>query len=239
MSHKAKKPVLEHIVELRRRLLLSLLAIMVGSIIGYNKRFTVITWLIAPLKQKLYYTNPAGGFDFILKVSLSVGMLLALPYVLYHLISFIKPAMPRELNQSIAIIIFLSVMSALLGVCFAYYISLPVALSFLGEFATNNIESLITAQEYLDFALIYIGVFALFFQAPILFYVAGLITPLTVQKLMKYQKIVILICFIVAAIATPTPDPFNQILMAVPMIALYQVSIAAVWLARRQVSTEV
>src|SRR5690606_20255917 len=112
--------------------------------------------------------------------------------------------------------------------------SLPAALHFLSNFSTGSVTSLISANEYFNFVMIYVACFALLFQMPLIIAFINKITPLTPRLLMKKQRFVILGSFIVAAIITPTPDPLNQTLMALPIIGLYQSSIGVVWQSNRR-----
>jgi sec-independent protein translocase protein TatC len=122
---------------------------------------------------------------------------------------------------------------AFAGVLFAYFVSLPAALHFLAKFGGAGVQSLITVDEYFNFALAYLAGFALLFQLPLLILFVNRIKPLTPGKMMGAQRFVILISFIVAAILTPTPDPFNQLLMAAPAIVLYQIGIIMVMIVNR------
>lgn len=123
-----------------------------------------------------------------------------------------------------------SILLAGAGIAFAYLVSLPAALHFLTNFGGQQVESLITADAYFNFALAYIAGFAVLFQLPLIVLFTNRITPLKPGKMMGAQKYIILGSFIVAAILTPTPDPINQSIMAVPVVLLYQISIILVLL---------
>ncbi len=224
----------EHLAELRKRLAYSLIALLIGTAIGYNLREQVISILVKPLGKQLYYTNPTGGLDFLLKICMFIGFIVALPVIVYNLIQFVAPAVKNRLAERGAKILFYSVILAAAGMTFAYVVCLPAALKFLGEFTSGKIESLITASEYFNFVMLYLGGFAALFQMPLIFVFVNKINRLNAKKLMSKQRVVILVGFVVAAILTPTPDPLNQTLMALPIIVLYQLSVSAVWLANRR-----
>lgn len=229
-----KLTVSEHIEEFRKRLIVSLLALFVGGALGYVYRDQVFDVLIRPLNRELYYTNPAGGFEFLVKVCLFVGFLAAIPILVYQLMKFLAPALPKNITYKTSKVMLASVSLAVAGACFAYFVSLPAALHFLNNFSSGPINELITANEYFNFVMIYVVGFAALFQMPLILFFINKITPLSPKTLMSKQRFVILGSFIVAAILTPTPDPFNQVLMAAPMIMLYQSSIGVVWTSNRR-----
>lgn len=228
-KHSHKIPMMDHVGELRRRALYCLIALFIGGIIGYKFQDQIIAWLVKPLGQQLFYTSPTGGFDFLIKICLFFGFILAVPVIIYNLFKFISPAIPPHVTYSFAKIISVSIVLALAGVAFAYFVSLPSALHFLNNFSNDQVSSLISAQEYFNFVMIYMAGFALLFQMPLVFSFINKVKPLKPSQLLKKQKVVILVSFIVAAMLTPTPDPINQALMAAPIIALYQTSIGVVW----------
>lgn len=218
-----------HIEELRRRALWCIMALVIGGALGYRYQNEIIEWLVKPLGQQLFYTSPTGGFDFLIKICLFFGFLLSIPVIIYNIIRFIAPAVPQHISYSTAKILIISVLLALCGISFAYFVSLPAALHFLNNFTNDQIQSLISAQEYFNFVMIYLAGFAALFQMPLLIAFVNKVTPLKPRSLMKKQRIVILVSFIIAAVLTPTPDPMNQTLMAIPIIGLYQTSIGVVW----------
>ncbi len=224
-----KMAMTEHIAEFRRRSLWCMLALFIGGIIGYKYQEQIIVWLVKPLGQQLFYTSPTGGFDFLIKICLFFGFILAVPVIIYNFFKYISPAIPAHITYSFVKIIVVSIISALAGVAFAYFVSLPAALHFLNNFSNQQVTSLISAQEYFNFVMLYMAGFALLFQMPLVFSFINKVKPLKPARLFKQQRVVILVSFIIAAILTPTPDPINQTLMAAPIIALYQTSIGVVW----------
>ncbi len=225
----APQSVAKHLDELRLRLFIYLIALLIGGVIGYYAQDTIIELLVRPLGQKLVYSSPAGGFEFLVRICLFFGFLVSLPVGVYQLIRFISPAVPRRYMVKTGRLIVLSSLLACLGVSFAYFISLPAALHFLNRFSNENIQSLISANEYTNFVMIYVAGFAALFQMPLIFWVVNRLRRLSALTLIKQQRWVILVSFIVAAVLTPTPDPINQTLMAVPIILLYQVSVMVIW----------
>lgn len=230
----ATKPFIEHVHELQKRLTWSVLALGIGSGIAYMFYEPILALVQKPLGQTLYYTSPTGGFSFLFKICISVGLVLALPVILFHIFGFLGPLLRRKHKASIVAYTMWSVDLAYAGVLFAYFVSLPAALHFLANFGGTSVQSLITADEYFNFALAYLAGFAVLFQVPLLVLFINRITPLKPGKMMSAQRYIILGSFIVAALLTPTPDPFNQLLMAAPAIILYQVGIVLVLLVNRK-----
>lgn len=228
-----RQPFYAHLAELRNRVFAVAASLVGGGVVGYIFREEVKDLLIRPLGQTLYYSSPTGGFDFIFRICLFFGLALAVPTLIYQLLRFVEPIIPKRSRFMMFKFMLASVVLCAAGVSFAYFISLPAALDFLNKFSTSEIKALISADQYFSFIMTYLIGFMLLFQLPLLLVLIHKVTPLDPGGLMKHQRVVILFSFIVAAILTPTPDPMNQSLMAAPMIGLYQISVGSVWAARR------
>lgn len=229
-----RKPFIEHVYELRRRTLISMLAIIAGGFAGYSIHETLLHIIQKPLGQTLFYTSPTGGFSFIFKLCLLFGLILAIPVIVYQILKFLSPLIKRVTRRFVFLCLVSSASLAFAGIAFAYFISLPAALHFLAHFGGQEIQAMITADAYFGFALAYMGGFAVLFQLPLILLLINRITHLKPGPLMRAQRYVLLSSFIVAAILTPTPDPFNQALMAVPIVLLYQFSIVLLWLVNHR-----
>lgn len=216
----------DHIRELRRCLMWSLLFVAIGAGVGYFLHDRIVWLLQQPLGEQLYYTTPTGAFSFIIKVCCVFGLVVALPMILYQIFGFFEPLISLRTRRSILRLVIISFALACAGISFAYFISLPAALHFLVNFGdkAGDIQALITADEYFNFVLAYIAGFAVLFQLPLIIAFINRITPLKPSQLFGITRYVILGSFIVSAIITPTPDPLNQTLMALPIIFLYFVS---------------
>lgn len=121
-----------------------------------------------------------------------------------------------------------------LGMIFAYYISLPSALYFLNRFSTDQIRSLISTKEYFNFVFRYLLGFGIIFQLPLIVIIINTVNKLSLKFFLSKERIVILCSFIFAGILTPTPDIFNQLVMAIPIILLYQITIFILWWVNRK-----
>lgn len=228
-----KMPLTAHIRELRTSLALCLGTLLLGSTIAYGFFKPILHIFQAPLNDKLFYTSPAGGFTFVMKLCLSVGLLFAIPVLVNRVFNFAKPIIPKSMQRAFAWYSLVSVLLAVVGVVFAYFVSLPGALHFLTNFNKEQIQALITVDSYFNFVITYLLGYALLFQTPILMLFVNRVKPLDPGSMLKAERYVILGSFIVAAILTPTPDPWNQLLMAIPMVLLYQFGVVAIWIVNR------
>ncbi|HSE29286.1 MAG TPA: twin-arginine translocase subunit TatC [Candidatus Saccharimonadales bacterium] len=225
-----EKTLLSHLTELRTRVFWVVVFLLIGAGIGYALYDHILQVLIHPLNQTLYYTKPGGGLELMLKICLLVGALLAVPMALFQAFSFLKPLLRDQAKLFIFYLTLCSIFLLALGITFSYFIALPASLKFLMEFSTNNIQALITTDSYLSFVLVNLAIAALMFQLPIILIFIDRIKPLKPKKLLLNQHWVILVSFVLAAIVTPTIDPINQCLIAVPIIILYDVAVASLWI---------
>jgi len=222
-----------HLEEFRRRLMSSAAALIVGVLLGWVLQGPITRLLMRPLDEKLYYSSPTGGLDFLMTLSICTGLMIALPVTVYHILKFIEPAGKMKVAHRGLRLVMISIVLALLGSSFAYFISLPSALTFLKSFDSLNITPLISAKEYLTFTMTYIVSFAIIFQLPLIISFIDRIRPMKPGKLFRKQRWVIAASFVIAAFATPTPDPINQAIMAAPLIVLFNISVLVVWLQQK------
>ena len=221
---------LDHVHELRRRLFWVVGIVLVASSVAYSFLGTILDILTRPLgDERLFYLTPGGGLSFSFKLCALVGIIIAVPFVMYHLYRFLEPLMVSW-RRSALFYIGLSTLLATSGVLFAYFVSLPAAIKFLTGFSVDHIQAMLTADSYLSFVATYLLGAALLFQIPLLLLIINTMTPLKPSKLMKLQKYVIVGAFIIGAMISPTPDIMNQAFLAVPIIAMYQLGVMMVWL---------
>lgn len=232
-----RQPFLEHVYELRGRLAWCVVALLIGTTIGYFIKDQLLQLLVAPLGQTLYYTSPGGGFSLIVQLCLGFGVIFAVPVLIFHIIRFLAPVLPNYSLRFLIIILLASCTLVSMGVTFAYFVSLPAALYFLNEFSNDQVQALISTDTYMSFVALYLAGFAVLFQLPLLLLIINSVTPLKPKKLLVNAKWVLLASFIIAAIITPTPDPFNQTIMAGPIVMLYLLSILLVKIVNRKRKT--
>ncbi|HVQ44303.1 MAG TPA: twin-arginine translocase subunit TatC [Candidatus Saccharimonadia bacterium] len=232
-SLSGRQPFIEHLHELRRRLFWSLGTVAIGAAAGYQLHQQLMDILLRPYGQKLYYSSLTGGLDFLIRICLFFGILVAIPVVTYNLLRFIEPVMKHGFHARILKLLGCSVALAVAGIMFAYFVCLPAAVQFLSNFGGGRIQALVSTDQYLNFVMIYLAGFAAIFQLPLILLFINHVTPLPPRTLMKQQRIFIVASFVAAAIITPTPDAVNMAIMALPMILLYQGTILVIWLRNR------
>lgn len=224
---------LDHIHELRKRLFWVVAVIVFAASVAYPYLDTIIKILTAPLGgQQLYYLTPVGGLSFSIQLCVYVGIMVAVPVIMYHLYRFLEPLMGTW-RKSALFYVGLSSTLAVAGVLFAYFLSLPGALAFLTRLNLGHIQAMLTVDSYLKFVMTYLLGAALLFQIPLLLLIINTMTPLKPKKLMKAQRYVIVGAFIVAAIISPTPDLMNQLIFAIPIVAMYEIGVVMVWLQNK------
>jgi sec-independent protein translocase protein TatC len=229
---------LDHLEELRRRIIYSVIAVAVGFFAcwGYHEQIYAIMQkpIINALKangmaEKLVYLNPTEPFNLYLKISALAGLFLTSPFVLYQVWMFISPGLYR--NEKRYVVPFMTSTIALFsaGGLFGYKIVYPAALNFLIEFG-KQFQPMITIKEYTDLFLAIILGMGLIFEMPILVFFLALMGIVSAGFMWKNFRYSILVIFVVAAIVTPTTDILNMCIFAAPMIALYVLSIGVAWL---------
>lgn len=219
----------DHIRELRWRVLWVALLFVIASAVAYNYHDLLVQIVMAPLGgEKLVYLTPGGGFSFIFQVTLYAGFVAAAPMLMYQLYGFVRPTLPGYAQKSAVKVAVFATLLMIAGVMYGYFVAVPAALTFLSNFAGANIVPNLTAESYLSFFLSYIGGLALLFQLPLLLIFWHWIKPMKPGGLLKSERFIILFAFIAAALITPTPDPANQAMIAVPLIAIYQIGVVTV-----------
>ena len=210
------------------------------SVLAYPFFDTIVSFLLAPLGEdhKLVYLTPGGAFGFIIQACMYIGFVMVLPLVIYNLYRFIMPVVNRVTMRRAVGFTFASFILAVVGMAFAYYISLPAALYFLTGFELHHIDPMLTIDSYFGFIMMYMFVGAVLFQIPLIMLLINGFTPLGPKKLMGHMDKIVLGSFIVAAIISPTPDVINQTLLASPMIVMYQVGVVLIWLRNRKKSAK-
>lgn len=231
-------PVSLHIRELRSRLLFCGLVFIAGSVVGYLNQQHLIAFMKGLIDESLYYTSPAGNFSFIMKISAVVGLAMVVPVLVFNLLRFIQPALEKKIRYSrIWIASTMSLVLALAGIAFAIFLIMPIALHFFAGFRVNGVEALISANSYLDFITKAVMSFAVLFQIPLILLIINSIRPIPPGTLLKYERHVIVAAFVVGLLMPFAYDPVTQLIIATPIIVLYNLSILVIWLSARRTST--
>ncbi len=210
----------EHLEELRARIFKILLAVCLGMAASYLYIDEIITIITSPA-GKLYYLRPAEAFFIYLKVGVVAGLVLASPLVFYQIWAFIMPALSVTQRLRLWLVVFSSVSFFLAGLLFAYFLVLPLGLKFFMGFDTFYVQPMISMESYIDFILMLILPFGVVAEMPLVLTLAACAGLVTSQLLIKVRPYVIFGIFVLAAIITP-PDVVSQLLLALPMIGLYE-----------------
>lgn len=219
----------DHIKELRNRFFAVAIIFVVVSAVAYNYKDTLLYYLLKPLNgEKLVYLNPAGGFSFIFQVTMYVGIAAAIPFLVYNLYKFVAPALPENARKHSAGVMISSLLLLCIGIGFGYIFAIPGALNFLNNFGDGYITPNLTADSYLNFILAYTAGLGILFQLPLVLLLIHWVHPLKPSSLFKFERYMILVAFVGAAMITPTPDVMNQTVIALPIIIMYQMGVVAV-----------
>ena len=216
-------PLLEHLAELRSRIIKSLLAIALGSCVAYFFLDQITQLLTLPV-GKLYYMRPGEAFFTYLKIDIAAGFLIALPIIFYHAWRFFLPAPTKGERAILGILVPSSVALFFVGLAFSFFLILPVALKFFMGFGeeSENLQTLFSFGSYFEFVILFVLPFGFVFELPLVIIVLGKLGILTSEKLGKYRRYVFFFSFVIGALVT-SPDVITQIAVAIPVILLYEV----------------
>jgi sec-independent protein translocase protein TatC len=231
--------LVEHLLELRNRVLISGIAVVVGMLVCLFFWQTIFGWLLAPAREefpdfRLSSFSPTDRIQMVFKIGIYGGFLLASPVVVYEMLAFIVPGLtPRERTAIFPGMIG-ATMFLLGGMAFAYWVILPASLGFLLDFGSEDIQNVIGIKQYMDFVLRVIFWVGISFELPMVMALLGWLGVVTARQLLKFWRYAIVLCFVLAAIVTPTPDPLTQSLVGGPLIALYLLGIGMAWFTGRR-----
>jgi sec-independent protein translocase protein TatC len=236
-----KAPLLDHLIELRRRLLWSFatFALCFGGCFYFAE--TIFAFLVQPLlaagQSRLIYTAVFEAFFVQVKVAFFAGMMISFPIIANQLWRFVAPGLYAKEKRAMRPFLMLTPFLFLLGASLAYYVAMPVALRFLLSYQGNiggvQQDALPGVGNYLDFVTRFIFAFGVAFLLPVLLMLlerAGLVTRLQLKRGRRYA---IVVAFIVAAVLTP-PDVVSQLMLAVPLVLLFEFSLIAIWFTERR-----
>ena len=227
---------LEHLDELRKRIIRSCIAIGVGMLVAFFFVERIASFVLAPTLKilppgsELIYTRATEGFSFLLDVAFIGGMVLAAPFVTYQVWLFIAPGLYASEKKFVIPFVLLASVGTLCGGLFSHYVLFPGMMSFFATVKLPHMKFMPRVEDTFDqYMRMLIGM-VIVFQMPTLVFFLAKLKFVTARWLWRHIKYAILISFIVAAVLTSSPDPWNQTAFALPMIGLYLISIAVAWL---------
>ncbi len=233
-------PLLEHLVELRQRLVRCLIAVGVGFAASYAFAERLLDILLKPLidvmpvGSKLIATSLPETFFTVMKLAMVAGAFVASPYIFYQLWQFVAPGLYKEERKIIMPVAFATAVCFVGGALFGYFIVFPFGFKFFVDYASDYITVMPTISAYFSLAVTLLFAFGLIFELPVFIFFLTSLGMVSTKTLRKFRRWAILLSFIVAAVLTPTPDAINQLLMAGPMVVLYEVGIWVSWFVDKQ-----
>ncbi len=220
---------LEHLEELRWRIIYSILGIVIGTIIAWIFiDFLVEVVLLKPAKDSgavLQNLRPFGQLFLFMQIAIMVGMIISIPNIFYQFWQFISPALRKKERRYIFWIVVFSSICFLGGIAFAYFAMLPLTLQFAAQFGSESIKNEFAIDEYMSIIISVMLAAGLVFELPMISFFLSKLGILKPSFMKKYRRHSIVIIMILAAFLTPGADPVSQIVLAVPLVVLYEISI--------------
>ncbi|MCX5850444.1 MAG: twin-arginine translocase subunit TatC [Deltaproteobacteria bacterium] len=229
-----KMPLVSHLEELRARLMRIAIVLIVGFVLCYQWSEKLFETMARPLIEALpggstmIFTSPTEAFFIYMKVAFFAAIFITSPYWLFQIWRFTSPGLYKSEKKHVLPFIVVSSMLFITGVLFAYFVVFPMAFRFLLSYASDLIRPMISIREYLSLVLRFMLAFGVIFELPVFMYFLAKIGVVNAAFLVSKRRYAILIIFIVAAVLTPGPDVVSQILMAIPLLILYEISIVVV-----------
>jgi sec-independent protein translocase protein TatC len=239
-----KMTLTSHLEELRTMLVRMLIAVGIGFGVCYLFKewsFRVITKPLVevmPAHSSMIFTGLPEAFFIHMKIAFFASLFLTSPYTLYEIWRFISPGLYKNEKRFVVPFVFFSTLLFVCGILFGYFIALPPAFAFFVSFSSDFLKPMISFKEYLSLTLKFLLAFGLCFEMPVFMFFLAKLGIVNAKMLAKQRRYAILIIFIAAAILTPSPDVLSQILMAIPLMFLYEVSIFVAKFARRNKPAE-
>jgi sec-independent protein translocase protein TatC len=238
-----KMTFLEHLDELRTRLLRSLIGIVVAVGLCWNWSAEILHFMLQPLRAAFptatfITTGPTEGFSLHMKAAFFAAVFLAAPLVLYQAWAFISPGLYAHEKRWVVPFVGLGSIFFILGGAFGHWALFPATFRFLGQYTTGDIHYFPSVSEYFSFYFWFVIGLGVVFQLPVLILVLARLGVVTPRFLLRNLKFAVLASFIVSAVITPSTDVVNQTMLAAPIIVLYLLGVAVAWLFGRRPRTD-
>jgi len=243
-----RQPIIEHLGELRKGIFISLIVVAIGFAVSFYYSEHIFSILTLPMHSilslslegpylsfretgntdiNLVFLAPAEALWMHFKISFISGAIATSPVIFYQVWKFVSPGLLLKEKKYALPFVFVTTSLFIAGALFCFIVVLPFAMNFLLNYKTENIKPMISVGKYIDFCLKFIIAFGLVFELPVIVVFLTRMGIVTTEFLSKNRKYAVLVAFVLAAFLTPTPDAFNQTLMAVPIIVLYEAGILA------------
>jgi sec-independent protein translocase protein TatC len=230
------KTIVEHLGELRQRLIYVLLAVTATSAVAYLFNDRILTFIMKTGRiENLVFIKPMEAFFVVVKMSILIGVVAAMPFVLYQVWKYVGVALKKHERKYLIYFGPVSYLLFMCGTALAFLGVMPLAVKFLLSFSKENVQPLITLDAYVSFLNALVIAFGLVFQLPLVIMLLSLLGIVTPEMLKKSRKYAIVGIFVFAAVITPTTDAVSMMLLAGPVMALYEIGVLiskAVWKKR-------
>lgn len=230
-----KKPLTEHLLELRKCLIRSFIGWVFGAVISYIFAEKIITFLVSPLynilpvsSNEVFFRTFTEVFGVYIKLSLIMGFIIGSPYIFFQIWSFLAPGLYPHEKKWVKSAVILTSFSFIIGSFIAYYIFLPIILKFFYSFGKDFLVFKPFLKEYISFVLKIFIIFGILFQVPSFLVLLAKLGLINSENLKKFRAYAIILAFLISAILTSGTDPLNQILLALPLTLLYEIGIILV-----------
>jgi len=241
MGSSAEMPFLDHLEELRWRIIWSLAALVVGVGVAFFLvlKFNLLLWMQGPMLpymhgRRLVYTHPGDGFSILLQTAIIVGVVIALPVLIYQVWAFLSPALYQKEKRIAVPVILGAVLLFIAGAALAWYFVLPMTLKFLSALGDEAFDQMITASDYFGFVTSMVLAMGAVFELPIAILILSAIGLVTPRFLARYRRHALLASYLAAAVITPGDLFVTSVALMVPLYLLYELSIGLSFLVYRK-----
>ena len=239
-KNNTKSTFSNHVLELRKRLIISVITILISGIITFIFHKDILEFLINPPNGLTYfettkpiYTELTEYISVAIKVSIYIGILISSPIVFLQIILFLSPGLKKNEKIFLYLSIPIIYVTFSLGLIFGLYVLFPPAIKFLITFGSDIATPYIRIGNYISLLISLLGWMGLIFQTPLIMFILGKLKIINSIKIKRFRRYFWVVSFVLGAIITPTFDPINQTLVAIPIILLYEVGFILVWIINR------
>jgi sec-independent protein translocase protein TatC len=230
--------LIEHLLELRTRVLISAIALVLSTLLAFYFWETILGWLLAPAREQIpdfrvASFSPMDRIGVVFKIGLYGGLLMASPVFIYQALAFVVPGLTAAERKLLLPGILGTILFLMAGMAFAYWVILPASLGFLLSVGTEQIDNVTGIKQYIDFVTRIVFWVGISFELPMVIALLARLGMVRARQLIGFWRYAIVLIFVIAAVITPTPDPLTQTLVAGPLVVLYVVGILFAFMLQR------